>query len=169
MNNKGIIIQGSSRSNGNTNKIVEYVRSNTGFDFIDLSKKTIGQFDYDFANSDDDFIPMMKDISEEVDTIVFATPVYWYSMSGLMKVFFDRFTDLLRSEKEIGRKLRGKNAASISCGSGRELPDYFTKPFSDTAGYLGMSYLGNLHSWIENDEIPESVLRDIRNFTEKVK
>jgi multimeric flavodoxin WrbA len=46
-----------------------------------------------------------------------VTPVYWYTMSGIMKVFFDRFSDLLRIEKDLGRKLRGKSMAVISCGA----------------------------------------------------
>ncbi|MCP4458779.1 MAG: NAD(P)H-dependent oxidoreductase [Cytophagales bacterium] len=37
-----------------------------------------------------------------------ATPVYWYSMSGIMKVFLDRIYDVLTIEKELGRKLHGK-------------------------------------------------------------
>ena len=32
---KGVIIQGSSRSTGNTNQITNYVRKNTGFDIIE--------------------------------------------------------------------------------------------------------------------------------------
>ena len=34
-------------------------------------------------------------IIEKYDTLIFATPVYWYSMSGIMKVFFDRKNDNL--------------------------------------------------------------------------
>ena len=36
-------------------------------------------------------------------TIIFVTPVYWYAMSGRMKVFFDRWTDLLKIDKDTGR------------------------------------------------------------------
>ncbi len=50
----------------------------------------------------------MNDIVDKYDVLIFATPVYWYSMSGIMKVFFDRITDLLTIKKDIGRKLKGK-------------------------------------------------------------
>ena len=56
----------------------------------------------------------MKTIISKYDTIIFATPVYWYSMSGILKVFIDRITDLLTIEKELGRKLRGKKMAVVS-------------------------------------------------------
>ncbi len=169
MSNKGIIIQGSARSDGNTNKIVTYIVDKTGFEFIDLRKKDIGYFDYDFKNSDDDFIPIMREFTDQYDTLIFATPIYWYSMSGIMKTFFDRITDLLRKEKELGRRLRGKNMAMISCGSGSYQPDFFPKPFSETAKYLGMNYLGDVHSWIENEEIPAEVLEKLKKLIAKVK
>ena len=154
---KGIILHASSRSHGNTRRVADHVAALSGFDLIDLTEKEIGRFDYEFRNAGDDYLPLMRRLIERYDTFVFATPVYWYSMSGLMKDFFDRFTDLLRSEKDTGRMLRGKQMAMISCSSGPSRPDYFAAPFKDTAGYLGMSYLGDLHGWIENDEIPEAV------------
>jgi len=167
MNKKGVIIQGSSRSNGNTNKIVTFIKEKTGFDIIDLKTKHITYFDYDFNNSDDDFIPLMNDIVNKYDTIIFATPVYWYSMSGILKIFFDRITDCLKVEKEIGRKLRGKTMGMISCGSDSELKKGFEMPFIESANYLGMHYLGNMHTWIENEIISEPLKKELNSFIEK--
>lgn len=166
MNSKGVIIQGSSRSNGNTNKIVSFIQKETSFDIIDLKSKQIGGFDYDFKNKDDDFLPLMVEIVNTYDTIIFATPVYWYSMSGLMKNFFDRITDCLKIEKEIEKKLRGKAMGMISCGSDSELRKGFEMPFVESANYLGMHYLGNIHTWIENEIISESLKKDLVTFVE---
>ena len=165
----GVIIQGSARSKGNTGTIAKYVAEGTGFEIIELCDKNIGHFDYDFKNKEDDYLPLMRQIIKNHETMVFATPVYWYSMSGLMKDFFDRFTDLLRAEKELGRKLKSKNMAMISCGSDRNLPEYFTGPFEETAGYLGMNYLGDIHTWIEDVEIPSAVMGHLDTFIEKLK
>jgi len=163
--NKTVIIQGSSRSNGNTNKIIKHILSTNKYDVIDLYDKKINHFDYDF-NNEDDFLPLMKNVIEKYDTIIFATPVYWYAMSGILKVFFDRISDLLYVEKDLGRKLRGKNMAMISCGSGPELKDEFSMPFIESANYLGMKYLGNVHTWLENDtKITQEVKTNIHNFT----
>ena len=73
---KGVIIQASSRANGNTHRIVSFVKERTGFDSIDLSTKNIGHYDYEFKNSKDDFLPLIKKISEEYEVLIFATPVY---------------------------------------------------------------------------------------------
>ena len=105
---KGIIIQASSRSKGNTFTMVSCLQELTGFDVIDLSTKQIGHFDYEFKNQNDDFNTLFKDIVTNYDTIVLATPIYWYTMSGLLKVFLDRISDFLKIEKEFGRQLRGK-------------------------------------------------------------
>lgn len=168
MNKKGVIIQGSSRSNGNTNKIVSFVKEKTEFDIIDLKSKNISRFDYNFKNIDDDFIPLMKGIVDKYDTIIFATPVYWYSMSGIMKTFFDRITDCLKVEKEIGRKLRGKTMGMISCGSDSELKEGFKMPFVESANYLGMHYLGDIHTWMENEMISEPLKKELNTFIEKI-
>ena len=157
MNTKGIIIQGSARSTGNTNKIALHIKHLTGFDFIDLKTKNIAAFDYEFNNHEDDFIPMMRELVEKYDTIIFITPVYWYTMSGIMKNFFDRISDCLHVEKEIGRKLRGMNMMAVNCSSSAtELSGYFL-PFERSAEYLGMNYLGDLHTWIESGKIPNGL------------
>ncbi|MEE9431138.1 MAG: NAD(P)H-dependent oxidoreductase [Melioribacteraceae bacterium] len=163
---KRIIIQGSSRSNGNTNKVVKLLMEELDFDFLDLATKNIGHFDYEFKNQNDDFIPIITQIANEYDLIVFATPVYWYSMSGVLKVFFDRISDCLHSEKEIGRKLRKKNMAVICCGSDKNEIESFFIPFKKSAEYLGMNYLGNVHTWIEDDSIENEVKERITKFVE---
>ena len=129
MNKKGIIIQGSARGDGNTNKISKYIKEQTGFEIIDLSTKNIGAFDYKFKNKDDDFMPLINEILDNYDILIFISPVYWYSMSGILKTFFDRISDCLTIEKETGRKFRGKNMIAISCGSDNKDIDGFFTPF----------------------------------------
>ncbi len=165
---KTVIIQGSSRSIGNTSKIINFIAQKKNYDIIDLHDKNIGHFDYDFRNKNDDFLPLIKNVIETYDTIIFATPVYWYTMSGILKVFFDRFSDLLHFKKELGRKLKGKNMAVISCGSGPEIKEEFTMPFIESANYLGMHYLGDVHTWINDAAIPEEVLKNIDTFILKI-
>ncbi len=76
------------------------------------------------------------------NVIILATPVYWYSMSGYMKVFFDRLTDVVSSQKQLGRQLKGKRVGLLAISNSDALPEGFEIPFSNTAKYLGMNYLG---------------------------
>ena len=162
--NKTVIIQASSRSLGDTSKVVNYIASKYGFDVIDLHTKNIGHYDYDYKNKNDDFLDLITNIVEHYDTIIFATPVYWYSMSGILKVFFDRISDLLRVHKNTGRKLRGKNMVMISCSNFDDLKDGFSMPFYESANYLGMNYLGDIHTYIENKSINKEVKQRINDF-----
>lgn len=162
--NKTVIIQGSSKNFGNTHKIIKYLNKDNQFDVIDLKTKNIGPFDYDFANANDDFLPLLEHIISKYDKIIFATPVYWYSMSGILKDFFDRMSDLLHYKKELGRKLRGKSMAMISNSGANDLKDGFTMPFIESANYLGMNYLGDVHAWIENDIIHDEAKTLLNQF-----
>jgi multimeric flavodoxin WrbA len=159
MTEKSVIIVGSYRKNGNTTRISKKIAEKFGFDTINLNDYQFSYYDYDNNNREDDFLPLMKQIIEKYDTLIFSTPVYWYSMSGVMKVFFDRFSDLIRIEKDWGRKLRGKKMFVISNTHDNELEYDFYLPFRLSAKYLGMQYLGNHHYNCddENLEIKEII------------
>ena len=165
MNTK-VIIQASAKSLGNTYKVVQILNKNNDFDVIDLATKNIGHYDYEYKNADDDFIPLMEVIIAKYDTIVFATPVYWYNMSGILKVFFDRISDLLDYKKELGRQLRGKNMAMISNSPKNDLPEGFTMSFIESAKYLGITYLGDVHMWLSQDgkEIHSDAVKKLNKF-----
>lgn len=145
METKTVIIVGSSRTAGNTNRIAGEIATKFGFDLINLSDYSFSYYDYESNNLDDDFLPLIKKIISNYDTLIFATPVYWYSMSGVMKVFFDRFSDLIRIEKETGRKFRGKKMAVLSNSHNSEIEEEFYIPFKKSAAYLGMEYIGQQH------------------------
>lgn len=143
---KGVVILGSSNSIGETYKISEYVSQQTGFTILDLKTKEILPFDYNFQNKEDDFFVVIEHHVNKYDVLIFATPVYWYSMSGVMKIFFDRISDCLKIYKETGRKLRGKEVAVISSGYDEELKLGFYMPFIETSKYLGMSYIADVYA-----------------------
>ena len=166
--NTTVIIQGSSNSKGNTHKVVNYLNNEKRFDVIDLKTKNIGPFDYHFANASDDFLLLMEHIIANYDTIIFATPVYWYSMSGILKNFFDRLSDLLHYKKELGRQLRGKNMALISNSDKNDLVEGFTMPFVKSADYLGMNYLGDTYAWFSDGEIADEAKTSIDAFRKKI-
>lgn len=162
-----VIIQGSSRKTGNTHKVVSLIRTHLDSDIIDLLDYNIHPYDYDHHYPDDDFMHVMCQIVE-YDLIIFATPVYWYAMSGIMKNFFDRITDCLKTDKPTGRKLRGKSMAVISCGSDSTDIDGFFVPFQLSAEYLGMIYWGHMHTWVEEEHPSNLVKQNIAEFALKI-
>jgi len=161
---KTIIISGSSRRNGDTTKVVTELSELLNTEIIHLIDFNISHYDYEHKNADDDFLEIINKLISDYNTFVFATPVYWYSMSGIMKVFFDRLSDLLTVEKDLGRQLRGKNMAVITSSIGNHLGDNFWLPFKATADYLDMNYLGNTHTIAE-----ENNTKTIINFIQFLK
>src|SRR6056297_2974216 len=158
---KKVVILGSSRNDGDTAILTKMLIKQSKWDLIDLNDYDFGYFDYKHENRNDNYLTLMADLIKKYDTLIIATPVYWYSMSGIMKVFFDRITDLLTIRKELGRKLRGKKMAVISCSIGNNLGEYFWLPFSETANYLGMEYLGNIHT-ITGDNNEQKIAEFVR-------
>ena len=168
MKSRGIILQASARSVGNTSKIVSFVHEKTQYDVVDLATLNIGHFDYDFKNQDDDFPRLIQRIADSYDVVLLATPVYWYTMSGLLKVFLDRISDCLIKDKTTGRKLRGKSLGLLICGSEAEETIGFDIPIKSAAAYLGMDYLNYVHTWIEKDEIPLEVNNRLVHYLDNI-
>ena len=66
-------------------------------------------------------------------------------MSAQLKVFVDRITDLLDIELDMGRQLRGMNAALIASGVEDFCPTCYEDVFINTFNYLGINYRGCLY------------------------
>ncbi len=153
--NKGIIIMGSSRSDGDTAATVKTLSELTHFPTLDLKSLNFSDYDYQSGNLDDDFLPTVRKLVNNYEHIIWATPVYWYTMSALMKRFIDRISDCLRVEKDTGRKFRGMSMSMVSVSNDTRNSG-FNEPFVLSAEYLGMSYLGDVHVIVSPDH-PDSI------------
>lgn len=164
---KTILIMGSSNSMGDTYQICKSIVDELGCRFQDLNELVIMPYDYEYENQDDDFLGFMKHVLNSYDTIILATPVYWYSMSGIMKNYLDRFTDLLTIKKDMGRQLRGKSFATISVSKEDDCPEEFPMPFKRSADYLGMLWKGYAHFPIDNATLCAERLKALKDFLAK--
>jgi len=121
---------------------------------------------------DDDMTPLYAKLAS-ADGFLFATPVYYGSVTGIMKVFMDRFLpfyDELGSTSELKGALRFKPAGAIAVGGDRNdgieavlytLHRFFL--FNDmlivgTAGYSGSA--SNLGGTVLSDSKPDALTRD---------
>jgi hypothetical protein len=86
-----------------------------------------------------------------------------------MKIFIDRFSDLLTIEKDLGRLLRDKSAYLISNGSDSDCPQCFEDQFKLTCKYLGM-YYGGLHygSFPDTAELTSDQIQAAKAFGQKI-
>ena len=121
---------------------------------------------------DDDMTPLYTKLSS-ADGFLFASPVYYGSVTGIMKVFMDRFLpfyDESGSRSELKGALRFKPAGAIAVGGGRNdgieatlfaLHRFFL--FNDmlvvgTAGYSDSA--SNLGGTVCSDSKPDALARD---------
>ena len=144
------IVVGSSRIMGNTHRLASRLSEELNATLFNLADYDIGPFDYAQKNSGDDFLPLMK-VLLGYQHFVLASPVYWYAPSSVMKAFVDRWSDLLKFEKDLGRQLRKKSAAVIATGSDEVPAPCFEEIFQRTFAYLGMRYPGMLYCACDED------------------
>ena len=159
-----LIIAGSARPDGNTGRIVAELRTQFGENgtLIDLADLAIGPFRYGGSLDRDDLVAVVSAMLAS-HHLVFATPVYWYAMSGAMKTLFDRFTDLLGRPE--GRALAGRQVWLVATGTDPALPEGFDVPFARTAEWFDMAWRGATYIAMDGDDpLHESALAATRNL-----
>ncbi len=114
--NRVLFMNCSPNKNGNTYRIGEKILENVEHDVLQMADYKICQ--YGQVNEEDQIRDVFKEI-EEVDIIVIGAPIYWYTVSGILKTFIDRL--YLLPEAEV---LKGKKFYLFAQGSA---PDEATK------------------------------------------
>ena len=158
-----VAILGSARGESHTRAVLHAVLAGRPATQIDLRDLDVQHYEYGAPPERDDFHRVIKAVVDNTH-IVLATPVYWYSMSGRMKVFLDRFTDLVAPRQDLCRRLRGRVLFVVACGAEVELPSRFEVPFRETAAYLDMTYGGIYYAQTNRDGPLESMLTHAADF-----
>ena len=118
-----VVIDGGSRPDGNTIILTNHVtegltvttiplRDYIVYPIIDMRHTIEG-----FQKQEDDYNAIINQILV-ADILLFSTPIYWYSMSGLMKNFVDRWSQSLRDADypEFKSKMARKRAYVLAVG-----------------------------------------------------
>lgn len=181
-------VSGSPRKGGNTDQCLQEslraVSQNCAAKFVSLANLEIAECDgcdrckregtrkLPCPPHDDDMTSLYDEIAS-ADGFIFASPVYYGSVTGTMKTFMDRFLpfyDDTESRSELRGALRLKPAGAIAVGGGRNdgveavlytFHRFFL--FNDmlvvgTAGYSDTA--SNLGGTIYSNGKPDAVARD---------
>ena len=123
MNKKVLVINGSTREHGNTDAIVRnFVKGGAegGLNVreVVLRELTINNCigcckckEEKKCNFQDDMTEL-RDLVVKSDTLVFASPIYWCEITGLMKIFIDRLYFFHHEENE--HLVAGKKALILT-------------------------------------------------------
>ncbi|MDQ0243538.1 multimeric flavodoxin WrbA [Bacillus fengqiuensis] len=162
---KILALYGSSRPNGNSEKLAEtafeglevthvYLRDRNIKPIIDQRHEEGG-----FQPVDDDYDVTVEQVLEH-DLLIFITPLYWYGMSGLMKNFVDRWSQSLRDTRYRFKEEMGKKTAYVIVTGGdnpriKALP--LIQQFQYIFDFMGMKFAGYL---IGKGSQPDDILQD---------
>ena len=99
---KILFMNSSPNRDGNTYRIGEELLKDKEHDVLQMADYRISQYGQVF--DDDEIKDVLKKI-DECDVLVIGSPVYWYTVSGMLKTFIDRLYMLPEAEALRGKKL----------------------------------------------------------------
>ncbi|PNZ68919.1 flavodoxin family protein [Staphylococcus croceilyticus] len=94
------VLFGGSRPEGNTAQITKYALEGLDYNWIDLTQyqlnpvRDLRHEKEDIETYPDDYKEIIDKVLES-DTVIFASPVYWYSISASLKAFIDHWSETL--------------------------------------------------------------------------
>lgn len=172
------VLFGSPRRKGNTKKLLDYLLEGLkkkGHDvkviyLNDLNIRPcqgcLGCLKDGVCKIKDD----MKDVKKyilESDLIVFATPVYWFSVSSQLKLVIDRMISFM--DTNYNSRIKGKKAITLMT-SGADEEDVMDAPlimFKKTFELLGIDHIGHVDAR-GCDEKRDAILRSKKAVEELV-
>lgn len=167
-----LVIYGAARKGGNTEQLTEQAVSGIeGVTRVYLQDKQITPIvdqrhvEGGFVDVDDDFEQVILQMMEH-DKLIFATPLYWYSMSSLMKTFVDRWSQALRSTKyDFKAAMKDKETYLVVTGGPtvRKTVLSLIIQFKATCDFMGMNFADYL---LGQGGMPGDILKDERALRE---
>lgn len=160
------VIYGGTRKESNTEILAENIVRGISAERIYLRNYNIQPIE-DLRHAEGGFHPINDDYNSIIDRIMsnnillFVTPIYWYSMSGIMKNFIDRWSQTLRDARYPGFKeaLEIKKAFVIAAGG--DQPHFKGLPmiqqFQYIFDFIGISFEGYI---IGNGNKPGDIHED---------
>ena len=99
---KILFINSSPNREGNTYRIGEDLLKDKEHEVLQMADYRISQYGQVFE--DDGMKDVLKEI-DKYDILVIGSPVYWYTVGGMLKTFIDRLYMLPEAEALRGKKL----------------------------------------------------------------
>ena len=163
-----VVLYGGGRPNGNTEILTKKAIEAIEVEEIHLKDFLIEPI-IDMRHAEEGF-PEVNDEYNSIidrilkhDIIIFSTPIYWYSMTGTMKNFVDRFSQTLRDSNypDFKKQLASKKAYVIAVGGDnpymKGLP--MIQQFQHIFDFIGLPFEGYI---IGEGNKPEEILTDLR-------
>lgn len=161
------VLFGGSRPQGNTAQLTQYALEGKQYNWIDLTQyhfKPVRDYRHESKQIEsyiDDYQLIIDQVLES-DTVIFASPVYWYSVSASVKAFIDHWSESLIDPKYQDFKTKMSNIDFRLILVGGDCPKVKAKPCIKQLEY-SLDFLGaNLNGYIIGTaERPGDVMKDV--------
>ncbi|MFI9242303.1 flavodoxin family protein [Streptomyces sp. NPDC053086] len=170
MSRRFLFVLGSTRAEGNTEllarRAAEQLPADAEQHWIRLAERPLPEFvdlrhDSDHRRpSSDTSTGLLLDATLAATDIVIASPVYWYSVSGLTKNYLDHWSGWLRTPGlDFKATLAGRTLWGIAALADTEpsVADPYVGTLNNSAAYMGMRFGGVL---LGSGSKPGDVLED---------
>ena len=131
-----LFINGSPNKNGNTVALSEQFLKGKNYQTLHLVDYKIYSYGQHFT--DDQFDEVVLAMSK-ADTIVIGSPLYWHSMSGMIRNFIDRFYNYVDASLLEGKEMYFLYQGYAPTKEQEAAGDYTMKRF---AALYGLNYKG---------------------------
>jgi multimeric flavodoxin WrbA len=130
-----LFVNASPNPRGTTARLAAQLLAGKSYDTIELGTTKVYDYGQDFA---DDRFDEVADAMRAADTIVFGSPVYWHSFSGMLRNLIDRCYGTMEGQ------LDGKRLFFILQGSAPTKEQLYTAEWTMErfAGLYRMRYEG---------------------------
>ncbi|MGW2646813.1 flavodoxin family protein [Streptomyces sp. NPDC001393] len=170
MNRRFLFVLGSARAEGNTELLARTAAEQLSGDveqrWIRLAEHPLPDF-VDLRHDADHVRPpadsatgLLLDATLAATDIVIASPLYWYSVSGLTKRYLDHWSGWLRTPGvDFKATLAGRTLWGIAALAHAEtsVAEPYIGTLNNSAAYMGMRFGGVL---LGNGSAPGDVLKD---------
>jgi multimeric flavodoxin WrbA len=170
MSRRFLFVLGSARTEGNTELLARAAAEQLPADaqqrWIRLAEHPLPDF-VDLRHDSDHVRPpsdsttgLLLDATLAATDIVIASPLYWYSVSGLTKRYLDYWSAWLRTPGvDFRATLAGRTLWGVAALADSEpsVADPYVGTLNNSAAYLGMRFGGVL---LGNGSAPGDVLKD---------
>ncbi|MBN8252054.1 flavodoxin family protein [Priestia flexa] len=162
------VLYGGNRPGGNTETLTKKVIEGIEVTEIHLKDYIIQPIEdkrHDeagFPEINDDYNKIIDEVLRH-DTLIFSTPIYWYTMTGVMKNFIDRWSHSMRDVNypEFKQQMAGKHAYVVTVGGDnpylKGLP--LIQQFQYIFDFMNMNFQGYI---IGEGNKPGDILSDKR-------
>ncbi|WP_418302769.1 flavodoxin family protein [Lysinibacillus fusiformis] len=145
------VIYGGSRPNGNTELLTKLAIEGLDVEEVYLKDYSIEPI-VDKRHAKEGFLEVNDDYNSIIDRIlpcdflIFSTPIYWYSMTGAMKNFIDRWSQTLKDKDypNFKAEMSSKKAYVIAVGGDKPytkgLP--MIQQFQHIFDFIGITFEG---------------------------